>query len=253
MNIPRAHRWLVLAGLALSAAALALNVTEACASCGQRSWVSITVAAAGVLAYAALAVIAARGLAGPFFAGVSAAAGVHVVLVVLMISAGRACPVCITAAVASFTNMGLAIVRRVADLRVVQRAFFPALLASAGLAYGAIVTQGAQQARTAAAARQAALAARADHLPAEQKKRGLLLIYEHSACSYCQDFRDQYAPALHREFADRLAIRYVDATTTDWVRRTPTICTPDGRVYEGLPSYEELRAAVAESLRLPKP
>ena len=77
-----------------------------------------------------------------------------------------------------------------------------------------------------------------------------VIVYTQPDCRFCDDFRNQMAPSLEREFGPRLKLVYKAAAELPAIRRTPTfLIAPrtgrsSSRVIEGLPSIEALRTAI---------
>ncbi len=242
-TIPFSQRSLAAAGLVLALLALWVEAIGGCGGCRRGTSETLVVAGAGTLAYTVLLTVAMLNREALFHIGVFVAAAVHTVLVVWMIVKHEACPVCIGAAVAALANAGFAL-RHGAPLALVDRVYVPAVLAASGLVFAAIIAEervaGHSEAKARHAVREATVAAPSGRLA--------ILVYENDHCPYCREFREQYEPALNREFGGDVEIRYFNAESVAWVRRTPTIVVENGPVYEGLPvELAVLSRAVSEA------
>jgi len=241
----RAAPALAAALLLTSIVAFALQETGACGSCALRQGPWSFVAPAGVIGYSALVAIGFLSPYRLFPIGSAIAASVHTVLLATMVILGRLCPVCIGAAVLALALFVVSLVRCPFRMRLIAAVYVPAVLLASGPAAWALAHEEALETERQAFVR----AIQESRFKPDRDSVLTIQVFEQDHCGYCRDFREMYLPRLERDFGDRMRVRFLPATATNWVRRTPTIVIEGGAVYEGLPeTYSELRAAVEEAL-----
>lgn len=209
----------------IAGAAAYVDLFPACGSCRVNS---LPWGLAGAAFYLPLFVLAMlRGPSRTVTGGLLAALGVHATLAASLAFSGRFCGLCLSAAAVSLL---LAIQAIRFDRRNVSRFF--ALAPWGGLLV--LLVQGLPN---------------SDPGPAPDDPVRLV-VYTQPDCRYCDDFRNDMAPSLEREFGPRLKLVYKAATDLPAIRRTPTfLISPragrsSSRVIEGLPSIETLRTAI---------
>ncbi len=238
---------LALAGALLLASVVAavIQLVGACGSCATRQGPWKFVAPAGIIGYG---VLIAVGFLSPhrlFPVGSAIAAAVHTVLVGAMAVLGKLCPICIVAAALALALFLVMLLRCRFRARMISFVYVPAVLLASGPTAWALAHEEALENERQAFVR----AIHESRLSAGRESILTIQVFEQDHCSYCRDFRELYLPRLERDFSDRVRVRFLPATATAWVRRTPTIVIEGGPVYEGLPEqYSELRAAVERAL-----
>lgn len=234
--------------LALSLALLATSVASAvmprmgaCGACATHQGAWELVAPLGVIGYGFLAAVGWLGRLLLFSIGGAVAAGVHTVLLAAMLVEGRLCPLCVIACALAAGLFLVILAGASSRARLVAGAYLPALIIASGPVAWALAHE-----RAAEVERQAfAHAIR----QADPREALAIQVFEQDQCGYCRDFREFYVPRLERDFALQVRVRFLPATASTWVRRTPTIVVEGGPIYEGLPaSYHELRSAVEKAL-----
>lgn len=229
----------------VSIGAMAIQHFGNCGTCTVRQGPWKLVAPVGTFGYG---VLTAMGLWGPyrlFPIGSALAAAVHTVLVAAMAVGSWFCPICIAAATLALGLFLVMLVRSASRLKIVACVYVPAVLLASGPTAWALSRDEAVKGEREAFAR----AIRDSRSGANLDAVLTIQVFEQDHCSYCRDFREMYLPRLDRDFAGRVRVRFLQATTTTWVRRTPTIVVEGGPVYEGLPeNYSELRDAVERAL-----
>lgn len=255
-TVPWGHVALAGVQLALSGIAVAVDVAKLCSGCEVRGiWgvenLHLWIALAGSLAYLSLVLLGVFDRAKLFYFGVMSAAGVHTVLAAWIWTQSLACFPCIASAVVAAILAAAALGSRRAPWHLVERAYVPVLLASACFSYLAIAEAASieeTRERGIEAFRQEIEAGPAGRGTAE-RGRTVVRVFESDECPYCAEFRDAYLPRLRRDFGDAVEVRFADARSTNWVRRTPTIALENGLVFEGLPErYGDLQGAVSQAL-----
>ncbi len=255
-EIPRGHVALAAAQLLLAGISLVADVAHLCSGCEVRGiWgvdnLHLWIACAGVLAYLSLVLLGAFDRAKVFYFGVMSAAGVHTVLAAWIWTQSLACFPCIASAVVAAILAAAAIASRRAPWHLVERAYVPVLLATACGAYLALAESGSieETRERGLEAFRAEIASGPAGRGSGERGRTVVHVFETDDCPYCAEFRDAYLPRLRRDFGDAVEVRFADARTTSWVRRTPTIALENGLVFEGLPErYRDLHDAVAQAL-----
>lgn len=176
--------------------------------------------------------------AGPtrfLFAALLFGFGVHVLLVAQILSAGLACWVCFAAAGLSAVLAGLSVACDRENLA--RMALLLPWSVLAVLAWGG-------------APRAALTATPSGPAPSTGAR---LTVFTQPDCRYCDELERKVLPALRKEFGDRLEVVLRPARDLPAIRRTPTIIVAParkdrpGRVIEGLPALDTLRAAIREA------
>jgi hypothetical protein len=242
---PRLALALSIALLLVSIGAVALQHLGLCGACpiGRGPWTFV--APLGVLGYGVLTAVGCFGPRSLFPGGAAVAAGVHTVLVVAMLTGGQVCPLCVVAATLAVGLFLVMLGRSTSRAKMVACVYLPAVILASVPAAWALAHE-----RTAESAREDFV--RTLRGPGVQD-RLTIQVFEQDHCGYCRDFREFYLPRLEREFSNRVQVRFLPATATTWVRRTPTIVIEGGSLYEGLPeNYLALRLAVEHALALRK-
>jgi hypothetical protein len=214
MNV---HRWLLVGA---AASALWAEV-DRCSACETTRWPLALLGAAG---YGALSLLTLwRRLHGWVTFGLSAAAGIHGRLALLMAGSGLWCVPCLLAA-------GCCVLAFVCCLRRIRRKGWLLLPILPALIWPA----------------QPAPAA--DVAVSRQEEQVHIVVYIQDSCSFCAELRDRVMPVLEREFGSRIRVSYRDAREYSIVRRTPTLVLRGRttRMIEGLPELSALREAVQE-------
>jgi hypothetical protein len=176
--------------------------------------------------------------AGPtrfLFAALLFGFGVHVLLVAQLVSAGLTCWICFSAAGLSAALAALSVAcdrENLARLALLLPWSVLAVLAWGGAPRAALSSSPAGSA------------------PAATTR---LTVFTQPDCRYCDQLEREVLPVLRKEFGDRLEIVLRPARDLPAVRRTPTLIVAParqeraGRVIEGLPTLETLRAAIREA------
>lgn len=242
-RLPRVSLALAGALLVASVVALAIQETGACGGCQVRDGAWKFVAPAGIAGYAVLLVFGFLSPQHLFPIGAAIAAAVHTVLVVAMLVLGKVCFICVSAAALALALFVILLIRSNARVKIVACVYVPAVLVASGPTAWALA-----QEETRENERQAFI--QAVHGSGSSRDAALTIqVFEQDHCSYCRDFRELYLPRLERDFGGRVHVRFLPATATRWVQRTPTIVIEGGPVYEGLPeTYSELRVAVERAM-----
>ena len=229
--------------LVTSIAAFVLQQFPVCSGCSVTQGLSAWIAPAGALGYAILTILGWLGAQRVFTIGTGVAAGVHSVLLAAMITRGGICLLCVIAAALAILLFILTLARSNSRVKHVAFAYVPTVLAASGAVIWAAEREQALEREWQVALR----IARQD--PGDGAGGLTIQVFEQDHCGYCRDFREFYLPQLARDFKDRVLVRFLPATATSWVRRTPTIVVEGGPVYEGLPrDYSELQSAVHQAL-----
>lgn len=217
----------------IAAAAATLEWTYPCGACRAGGF---SLGLIGFAFYTGLFLAAL--FAGPtrfLFAALLFGFGVHVLLVAQLISAGLACWLCFAAAGLSAVLAGLSVACDRENLA--RMALLLPWSVLAVLAWGG--------------APRAALTATPSGTAPSTGAR--LTVFTQPDCRYCDELERQVLPALRKEFGDRLEVVLRPARDLPAIRRTPTLIVAParkdrpGRVIEGLPSLETLRAAIREA------
>ncbi len=223
------HALVIVLGIqtGIAGAAAYHDLFPACGGCRVNS---LPWGLAGAAFYLPLFVLAMlRGPSRTVTGGLLAALGVHATLAASLVFGGRLCGLCFSAAAVSLLLAALAVGF---DRRNLPRFF---ALAPWG-ALLVLLVQG---------------------LPGLDPGPGAdepvrVVVYTQPDCRYCDDFRNDMAPSLEREFGARLKLVYKAAADLPAIRRTPTfLIAPragrsSSRVIEGLPSLDALRTAIHE-------
>lgn len=254
LALPAPVRAATLIQLAVAIAVFAVEVLDICVGCetgGLR--LRLVIALVGVVGYGLIALAANFGRVGILYAGLAIAAGVHVALVGWMVAEGELCLTCSAAAAGLVVLVIVALVWRSlpwrAVFRLVHVAFVPAALLAGIFAWGAARADADRKSE-----RDIQIARGYVFSPRPAMASGdapplRIAVYESEHCPYCLEFREDYLPRLNREFKGQVEVRFLEARSASWVRRTPTILVEGGPVWEGLPvRYSDLRDVVAEEL-----
>lgn len=222
-----------------SVIALVLQQIGACGSCAIHQGPWTFVAPAGVIGYAVLVAIGFLSPQHLFPIGAMIAAALHTVLIAAMAVTGKFCPICIVAAALALALLVVTLVQNPLRVKLLAWVYVPTLLVASAPALWALGHEDVLKGERDAFVR------------GLQNRDSVLTIqvFEQDHCSYCRDFREVYLPRLNRDFGDRVRVRFLEATSTTWVRRTPTIVIEAGPIYEGLPeNYTDLKTAVDQAL-----
>jgi hypothetical protein len=237
--VSRAWRFLVAllgAQAALSAAAVALDWTYACGACRAGGF---SLGIVGFAFYTGLFLAALTAGATRFlFAALLFGFGVHLMLVVQLLTLGTPCWICFAAAANSAALASLSVACDRANLTRMALVLPWSVLLVVGwtgmprpaVTAGAVVTDTAEVRMT---------------------------VFTQPDCPYCDELRDRILPDIEREFGPRLQVVFRDADALPGLRRTPTLVLSPGRrersarVIEGLPAAAELRRAILELEREP--
>lgn len=247
----RALGAILLGQAALAAAALGTDLLRLCGSCGAGFGIHAGIAGIGLLGYLSLLVLLRLKAWMPVYAGVFAAAGVHLALGALMIAQGSFCPICALSAILSLAGPSVLLRLDREAVRWTLWSTAPACILSGLVTWTAF---GTLDARAEAARAQAREAARllleggpeARQAPSPQVPE--LHVFQHEHCPYCREFREDVAPRLRREFP-HLEIVYHPADGVPWVRRTPTFVLGGEVLFEGLPvDSRDLARSISRAL-----
>ncbi len=168
--------------------------------------------------------VATLGLRKPAAFLLIGAAGLHAGLVILMLTRGPVCPLCLGTAASSFAVAAM-VLRELPDLRETAVAVAPWMAAGAFL------------------------------LPIHPSARGLELpstpgapvqvaVYTRDGCPYCDQLRDDVLPRALAGIADKVEVRWIPAPPET---PTPSIVLSrgsGGHLIEGLPPADFLRREV---------
>jgi hypothetical protein len=249
-RVPRLHVGLAGLQFALALLALGLGLTRACGSCSRGGDVHLMVAGVGSAAYLALVFLGVQGHARLFSTGVFLAGGVHMALGISMVLGAIFCPTCAASLGVALLLMVLVQKSLPEDLRLLGRAFLPALLVTGAGMLGPWAKEESRGVERSRVTR-----VRSAEPPALTRAASLgpvhVTVYEKTDCGYCRDFREFYSPRLEQDFGPAVEITFLPAERASWVERTPTIAIEGGNVFEGLPrTYEDLHDAVAQTRRV---
>jgi len=226
---------------AMSVGAMAVQRLALCGACALSHGPWAIVAPLGAASYGVLFFVGLLGRKGLFSVGTALAAGTHTALVGAMLARGQLCLLCVIAAALAGGLFLVTLLRAASRTRMIACAYLPAVLLVSGPTAWALA-----QERAVESDRDAFVRAIQRH---DLQDRLTIQVFEQDHCGYCRDLRDFYLPRLEREFSNRIEVRFLQATDTVWVRRTPTIVVEGGTIYEGLPeSYIVLRSAVNAAL-----
>ena len=234
-------------GFTLSGAALALEtVSGACGACAVGGPVSLPFA--GMAFYGLLLAASIMTGAGMLVGcGIAFAVAAHGVLTGYMAIEGRTCLLCFAAAINALILCGLSLARDPDNLvrSVIVIPLGAIIMSAASLLIGA-----PHETPTWREPEVISLPNRADTGVEDQIQ---ILVFEQEDCPYCEELRDRLAPAIAREFGPKIAWAFRKASEMPGIRNTPTVVVlplhgKGSSVFEGLPTYEVLAAAVREQL-----
>ena len=202
----------LLGSLSVAVVLCAILVARDCTRCQRGLSLPLT----GLVAYGSLLLLALRWSDRlPFRIALSAAAGVHLGLLVSMAGRGSWCPFCV--GVASCCAVAVVAAFRKGDGHLI-----PAIAPWSAMAILSMLPAPP---------------------PASPVKVPLTLtIYSSADCPYCDRLRDEVLPRARAGIDVR--VEYRDAGSADFVERTPTLVISRGgstRVLEGLPAPDTLR------------
>jgi hypothetical protein len=234
-------------GFTLSGAALVkVTVSGTCGACSVGGPVSLPLAGMvfyGLL-FAASIMTGAGALVG---SGIALAVAAHGFLTGYMAIDGRTCLLCLGAAINSLVLYGLSLVRDPDNLvrSVIVIPLGALVIPLALFVVGALPTT--SNPREAA---EIISLARAGPAVSDEIR---ILVFEQKDCPYCEELRDRLVPAITREFGPKVRWSFRKASEMPGIRHTPTVVVlpPHGKgsaVFEGLPTYEVLAAAVRKQL-----
>ena len=234
-------------GFTLSGAAFALEtVSGACGACAVGGPVSLPLA--GMVFYGLLLAASIMTGAGVLVGcGIAFAVAAHGVLTVYMAIEGRMCLLCFAAAVNALVLCALSLVRDPDNLvrSVIVIPLGAIVMSAASLLIGAPHRTSIWREPEVIS-----LPNRADTAVQDQVQ---ILVFEQKDCPYCEELRDRLAPAISREFGPKIAWVFQKASEMPGIRNTPTVVVlslhgKGSAVFEGLPTYEVLAAAVRKQL-----
>ncbi len=216
---------------ALAAVAATLEWKYSCGACRAGG---LSLGAVGFAFYTGLFLAALY--AGParlVFAAILFGFGIHLMLVVQLLSLGAVCGLCLAAAGLSLALVALSIACDRANLArlalvlpwaVLLVVGWPALPRPANLAAASVTDTAAVR----------------------------MTVFTQADCPFCDELRHRVLPEIEREFGARLSVVWRPSTDLPGVRRTPTLVLSPGRrdrqtrVIEGLPSPDLLRRAIRD-------
>jgi hypothetical protein len=185
-------------------------------------------------------------LVGPsrfVFGGILLAAGVHGVLLSVLIARSILCPPCILTGTAAIASMVMSFFLERQNLVRASVLLPAAAVGSHFLLFGLGMIPRVGE-RAAEAERQAALGELRAH--PREPGRVLMVIYTRPDCGYCRELDHEVLPGIEAEFGSKLTIEHRSALEIPGMP-TPTILLagPGGeRAFPGLPATERLRAAI---------
>jgi hypothetical protein len=234
-------------GFVLSGAALAReSMVGACGACtvGGPDYLPIVGLVFYGLLFAASILPGAGALVG--FA-IALAVAAHGLLTGYMVFEGKTCLLCLGAALNALVLFGLSLARDPDNL----------VRSVIVIPLGAVVIPAALLLMEAPPAtsnwREPEVISSPDLAESANASQVRILVFEQKDCPYCEELRDRLTPAINREFGPRVTWSFRKATEMPGIRNTPTVVVlpthgKGSTVFEGLPPYEALAAAVREHL-----
>jgi glutaredoxin len=222
----------------------AVLVPPGCDSCQKAAELmrGVNLGALGVLFYGHLLVVLTwKGPTRYVFCCTALAAGIHTVLIALLIHRQLVCPPCLLTTAGAFTMLGLSLA---IDRRNFRRAAIILPVAMVVAVGGRMLLYRIVPSPDVIRQRQIQIALqREEREPPVPVGRVRLLVYARPGCHYCKELDERVMPAIRHEFGSSLQIDYRPA----WKKLiTPTLVIRGERRthFAGLPTLDALRKAI---------